>query len=185
MYIRNNGKFGKPIKIINAGDYYVSSKDEFIGTLLGSCVAVCLYDPINKIAGMNHFMLPGKITLNDRNSAQSERYGITAINELLQAMMANGASRENLVSKIFGGGSVLRFEKKVNTIPLDNIRVARIMLEMEDIPILESDVGGEYTRKLLFEVDSGKVFLRKTVGDKILKDVASQLKDMAEKQDEK
>ena len=59
MYIRQSIKFGKDVKIIHPGEYYVSSENELIGTLLGSCVAVCLIDTEKGMAGMNHFMLPG------------------------------------------------------------------------------------------------------------------------------
>jgi len=65
MYIRNAWKYGKPLKIIQAGEFFVSDTNEFIGTLLGSCISVTLHDPVNKISGLNHFMLPGRISSVD------------------------------------------------------------------------------------------------------------------------
>lgn len=173
MYLRHSEKYGKAIKIIHPGELYVSDQDEIIGTLLGSCIAVCLLDRDAGVAGMNHFMLPGKIANQDIFSDRSARYGITAINELMHAMEKLGARRQNLVAKVFGGGHVLEGKHyESTTIPADNIRLARVMLEIEDVPITTSDVGENYTRKLLMEVKSGKVYLKKTtrkdVFDKIV-----------------
>jgi chemotaxis protein CheD len=166
MYVRNSSKFGKEMKIINPGELYASDRDEIIGTLLGSCVAVCLFDPSKGISGMNHFMLPGRITHMDIQKDRTAKYGITAINGLLAEMTALGAKRENLIAKIFGGGEVLNNAIRSTTIPADNIRIAKVMMEMEDIQIAEQDVGSNFTRKLLMDVKTGKVYLkRSTRGD--------------------
>jgi len=153
-------RYGKKIKLIYAGDYYVSSDDEMIGTSLGSCIAVCLYDPLMKVGGMNHFMLPGKISLSE-NIEQSARYGITAINSLLSEMLKTGAIKSNIIAKLFGGGAVLALENKSTVIPDNNIRIARIMLEMEDIPIVEEDTGDKFIRKVFLDVATGNVYLKK------------------------
>ena len=84
MYLRHSSKYGKGIKIIHPGEYYVSSRDEIIGTLLGSCVSVCLIDLVSGISGLNHFMLPGRITSSNIFTDRSARYGVTAINELIK-----------------------------------------------------------------------------------------------------
>lgn len=171
MYIRNSWKYGKPLKIIQAGEFFVSNADEFIGTLLGSCIAVSLHDPVNGISGLNHFMLPGRISRVDIFEDKSAKYGITAINTLIDEMEKKGAKRKDIVAKLFGGGSVLEYEKRTNTIPMDNIRLARIMLEIEDIPIVQSDVGQKYTRKLLMDVKTGKVYCRRTLNKKVVEKV--------------
>lgn len=174
MYIRNSYKFGKKIKIINAGEYYVSREDELIGTLLGSCVAVCLYDSHSMISGMNHFMLPGRISKVDIFQDRSAKYGIIAIRELINAMEKNGAQHKHLSAKVFGGGNTIDIERKIHTIPEDNVRLAKILLEIEDIPIVEADTHGLYTRKLLMDVISGKVYLKKTANREILLQVNKQ-----------
>jgi chemotaxis protein CheD len=171
MYLRNSSKYGKDVKIIHPGEYYVSLKDEMIGTLLGSCIAVCIADLKNGVAGMNHFMLPGRITEKDIFTDRTARYGITAINSLIDVLEKNGASKKNFISKIFGGGHVLGTDTGINAIPDDNIRLARIMMEMEDIPIVSSDVGENYTRKLLMDVKTGKVFLRKTTRQDVIDEI--------------
>jgi chemotaxis protein CheD len=181
MYIRNNTKFGKDIKIIHPGEYYVSGENEFIGTLLGSCVAVCLIDRETGLAGMNHFMLPGRITARDIFSDKKAKYGITAINKLLSAMFKNGSKKENIVSKIFGGGHVLESIKTSSSISDDNIRLAKLMMEMEDIPIIENDVGGEFTRKLLLDVKTGKVYLKKSTRKSIIEEIEKQEQEYAQR----
>lgn len=167
MHIRNITRFNKPVKIIYPGELYASRDDELIGTLLGSCVSVCLIDIENGIGGMNHFMLPGKISRHDIFKDRMARYGITAIYNLMREMERLGSSRKNWQAKIFGGGKILQNTSDKNTIPDDNVRVARILLEIEDIPIVKSDVGGEFTRKLLLEIKTGKVFLKKTTRDDV------------------
>ena len=174
MYIRKSSKYGKRVRVINAGEYYTSAEDELIGTLLGSCVAVCLYDRVRQISGMNHFMLPGRISKADIFQDRSAKYGIIAMNKLLERLREMGAERCNIVAKIFGGGSVLELEQRVITIPDENVRLAKILLEMEDIPITEFDTGGRFTRKVMMDVQSGRVYLKKTTGREMLKMVHSE-----------
>ncbi|MCP4133597.1 MAG: chemotaxis protein CheD [bacterium] len=162
MYLRHSQKYGKDIKIIHPGEFFVSGEDEIIGTLLGSCVAVCLIDTVTGYAGMNHFMLPGRISVQDIFQDRSARYGITAINHLMAEMIKMGALRNKMTAKIFGGGHVLDTDGGITSIPQDNIKIAKVMMELEDIPITEIDVGDNFTRKLLLVVKSGKVYLRKT-----------------------
>ncbi|MBN1495944.1 MAG: chemotaxis protein CheD [Spirochaetes bacterium] len=160
MHVPHRRKFDKPVTIIQPGEYHVSDRDEMIGTLLGSCVAVCLHDPVRRVSGMNHFMLPGRIVKNDVFSAGSARYGISAITELLGMMEKRGAARRDMVAKIFGGGHVIYTALDSSTIPMDNVRLARTLLEIEDIPIVEMEVGGDSARKILMDVKSGKVFMK-------------------------
>jgi chemotaxis protein CheD len=179
MYIRQSIKFGKDVKIIHPGEYYVSDENEFIGTLLGSCVAVCLIDKEKKISGMNHFMLPGRISKRDLLSDNKAKYGITAINKLMSSMIKHGASREHLVAKIFGGGHVLESAENTLSIPADNVRLARLMMEIEDIPIEEIDAGGNYTRKLMMDVKTGKVYLKRSTRKEIMEEIGKEEKEYA------
>jgi chemotaxis protein CheD len=163
MHIRGINRYGKKMQLIYAGDFYVSGEDELIGTLLGSCISVCFHDTVHHISGMNHFMLPGKIAQAEENQKKSAKYGITAINSLLDKMYSMGAEKHSIVAKLFGGGAVLDFENKKTLIPDNNIRLARVMLEIEDIPIIEEDTGGKYIRKVILDVQSGMVYLKKTL----------------------
>lgn len=171
MHIPHRSRFEKNIKIIQPGEYYVSADDEVIGTLLGSCVSVCLHDAVNHVSGMNHFLLPGRIVKADIFNDNSARYGIGAINNLLELMEKTGASRKDLTAKVFGGGHVILTTFDSNTIPFDNIRLARVMLEIEDIPIVEIDVGGIHARKILLDVITGKVFLKHIIRDEAIDEI--------------
>ncbi len=163
MYIRHEARFGKNLVTINAGELYVSSEDEVIGTVLGSCVAVCLYDSKKLISGMNHFMLPGRVCKADLFADNSAKYGIVAIRELVESMEKKGARRESISAKVFGGGRVIDIDDTGSGISQDNVRLARAILEIEDISITHVDHGGNYMRKLFMDVTSGKVFLKKTI----------------------
>lgn len=178
MYIRRSRKFKKNIKIIYPGEFYVSNEDELIGTLLGSCISVCLYDSTRGIAGMNHYMLPGKILKKDIFTDRSARYGITAINELINEMLKNGSRKCDLVARLFGGGHVISSVKSGN-IPNDNIRLARVMMEMEDISIEESDVGNGCARKLLMDVKSGTIYIKRITSKKISEEIAERERSLA------
>jgi chemotaxis protein CheD len=179
MFVRHSIKYNKGISIIHPGEFYVSDKDELIGTLLGSCVTVCLIDSGNGRVGMNHFMLPGRITQKDIFTDKEARYGIHAINELIKSMEACGSKKSGMVAKIFGGGHVLETVEDANSIPLDNIRVARVLMEIDDINIISSDVGGSYTRKLMLDVKSGLVYLKKTTRQDVFKEIENRDREYA------
>jgi len=170
MYVKSMNKFGKKVIIIHPGEYYVSEKDEMIGTVLGSCVSLCLIDVEKGIAGMNHFMLPGRITKDDLFSDDSAKYGITAIQKLMDDMIKKGCEKKNLSAKIFGGGHVLNLPGR-NAIPFDNVRLAKMMMEFEDIHIEKSDVGSNFTRKILLDVKSGKAYLRRSTREDVFEEV--------------
>ncbi len=165
-------KLGKNLTIIYPGEYYVTDTDELIGTLLGSCVAVCLHDNVRKIGAMNHFMLPGKINERELPENDLTRYGLASMIKIIWEMLERGAQRENITARVFGGGNILRTlgtPERPSMISSDNVRMAKLMLEMEDIPIVGMDVGSDYTRKIIFDVDTGRVYLRKIKGKDISK----------------
>jgi len=154
---------------INPGEYYVSNTQEVISTLLGSCVAVCLYDPVNKIIGMNHFLLAYKQHNYSTPVIESEegRYGLNAMELLINEMMAKGARRLNLKAKCFGGGDVLRLRdesggrKSVGGVNIDFIRE---FLKNENIPMVSSALGGDFGRNIHFVGSDFSVYM-KMIGD--------------------
>lgn len=90
---------------IHIGELYASKNPAVVHTLLGSCVAVCMFDPIKRIGGMNHILLPGNGDLKD--FSDSTRYGINAMELLINMIMNLGGNRNRLVAKAFGGGNIL------------------------------------------------------------------------------
>lgn len=142
---------------INPGGWSVQTERP-IATLLGSCVAVCFYDPKLKLAGMNHFLLPSRSSskVQDEDVVLNGDY---AMEVLLNAMYAKGAQRGRLVAKAFGGGNI------VNSIQMAigerNAEFARDWLEREGIPLAASDFGGAWSRKVIIDPVTGDAFCRR------------------------
>ena len=125
-----------------------------VKTILGSCVAICLWDKRLKIGGINHYMLPSW----NGNDLASPKYGNIALDKLIERLQSMGSRVEDLQAKIFGGGELLD-SGKGNSIVIGerNIRVAMLMLEERKIPIVASSIGGKRGRKILFFTDTGEV----------------------------
>ena len=135
------------------GALYVSSKPMQITTVLGSCVAICLYDPVKHIGGMNHFMLP----LWNGKGLASPKHGNIAISKLIDQMVSAGALKRNLKAKVFGGGIVIQTQSAQFNIGKKNIDLAFRLLEQEGIPVIASSTGGNHGRKILYDTYTGKV----------------------------
>jgi chemotaxis protein CheD len=157
MYTHFNYSFQKEIVTIHPGEFYVASRDIYISTVLGSCVAVALHDAIHKIGGLNHYMLPGTFQ-GFKPTDTSGRYGVYAMELLINEMLKQGAYRPNLRAKVFGGGNVLNSANKVGT---NNAQFALKFLETEEIPIDAQDLESDIARKVLFHPTSGTVYLKK------------------------
>lgn len=125
-----------------------------IQTLLGSCIAVCLYDQRKKIGGMNHYMVP----LWNGEGLASPKYGNIAIEMLIDKMKALGSDRKDWIAKVFGGAS--QFENTIINVGERNIQVAESMLASLRIPIAAKSVGGEQGRKIMFDTFSGEVKMK-------------------------
>jgi len=159
-----DGKFQKHVISIGPGEYYISDDNVIIQTVLGSCVAVCLFTDFDVVSGMNHFMLPGNFEENECNSdlydCDSARYGMYSMEILINSLMKKGIHKTNLKAKVFGGGRVIDFKTVKNTIGDNNIKFILSYLENENIPIVSQHLGGESARKILFFVESKKVLLK-------------------------
>lgn len=144
------------------GQYYVTAQDEMITTVLGSCISVCVSCPALKIGGMNHFMLPGsdssKKSWKDTVANDAARYGIYAMEQLINDVLKNGARRSTLVVKVFGGGKMMA---SMADIGQRNIAFAKEFLQKENIKVIASDVGDIYPRKVNFFPANGKVMVKK------------------------
>ncbi len=140
---------------LHAGQLHVASAPTAITTVLGSCVAVCLYDPVAKVGGMNHFLLPLHV-----EREQSPRFGTVAVPQLVEAVLRAGGSRGGLVAKVFGGASVIGVISRGRRLGEENAILALRLLEEARIPVLDQDVGGTRGRKLVFFVDEGTAWVR-------------------------
>ncbi|MDF2177098.1 chemoreceptor glutamine deamidase CheD [Aliiglaciecola sp. CAU 1673] len=147
------------VKIL-PGEYFVTKDPTMIVTVLGSCVSVCLRDPVRMVGGMNHFLLPNEGSSENAVWSESARYGVHAMEILINHMVKLGARRNTLEAKIFGGGNVLRGLTQ-NTVGERNVDFVLQYLKTEQIPILASDLLDQYPRKVYFFPDTGKVMVRK------------------------
>jgi chemotaxis protein CheD len=132
---------------------YASKQPFIVSTILGSCVAVCLYDPVTRIGGINHYMLP----LWNGQGLASPKYGNIAIEKLLEKMISLGCNKNNLKAKVFGGGEVIETSIQQFNIGARNIKLAFEALEEMGIPVVGQSVGGKLGRKILFNTETGEV----------------------------
>jgi chemotaxis protein CheD len=147
------------VKIL-PGQYYSSRGEGAITTVLGSCVSTCLWDPVERIAGMNHFMLPGDTGSTSSPWAVSTRFGVYAMEVLINEMIRMGADRRRLVAKVFGGARVLAGLATLD-VGAKNSRFVLDFLKTESIRILAQDLLGVCPRKVHFFPATGKVQLKK------------------------
>ena len=158
---------------IHIGGVYASRDPAVVYTLLGSCIAVGLRDPVMRVGGLNHFMLPA----SSDGEPSSSRYGVQAMELLINACMKQGADRARLEAKVFGGGHVLRIRESADNVPRSNIRFALEFLQIENIPVVSRDVGGYVGREIFFYTDTGKILLKRmqsTHGDRALSVIESR-----------
>lgn len=139
------------------GEVYYTSGNEMITTVLGSCVSICMRDSENGVGGMNHFMLPdsGQSGADAQNTA---RYGMHAMELLINGIMKLGGVKERLEVKLFGGGKII---SKMTDIGERNIQFSRRFVVTEGFKLLRSDTGGPWPRKIIYHPASGKVFVKR------------------------
>lgn len=140
-----------------------------IATLLGSCVAVCLFDPKLHFGGLNHFMLPVRTRSTDSEYDALLR-GDYAMEVLVNAMLSKGAQKQRMIAKAFGGGNVVSSLRK--SIGNGNITFTQAWLEREGITLVSSDFGGPWARKIIFAPNSGDAFCKRI---QITQEISSQV----------
>ncbi len=146
---------------ISPGEYYFTDQDMLIVTVLGSCVSACIRDKKTGIGGMNHFMLPDSAKADKDNPvSESMRYGTYAMEVLINELLRNGARRENLEAKIFGGGNVLR-SFTTNNVGDRNAAFVKQFLKDENIAVTSEDLLDIYPRKVYFFPKTGRVLVKK------------------------
>lgn len=138
---------------IMPGEYYVTTVDEELTTVLGSCISACIWDPAGGVGGMNHFMLPDSGSCAFDGTDAAARYGGFAMEHLINDVLKNGGRRERLRAKLVGGGRVLATGTDIGE---RNIGFARRFLATEGIELVSEDVGGATPRKVRFHPTSGR-----------------------------
>ena len=146
------------VKIL-PGQYH-AARSGAITTVLGSCVSTCLWDPVERIGGMNHFMLPGDTASAGSPWAASARFGVYAMEVLINDMIRLGADRRRLVAKVFGGAQLLAGFDRLD-VGAKNSEFVIEFLRVEGIRVLAKDLLDVCPRKVHFFVDSGKVQVKR------------------------
>lgn len=145
------------------GQYFVTTHNKMLVTVLGSCVAACLFDPVAGVGGMNHFMLPN-VNKSASELEQSQdvaaKYGIHAMELLINDLVKAGASKSRIKAKVFGGGKVVPSFVQ-NDVGKLNAEFVSHFLDTELIPILASDLCDNYARKIYFFPRDGKVLMKR------------------------
>jgi chemotaxis protein CheD len=143
------------VKVLPA-EYFCTERDLALMTVLGSCVAACLRDPVLRLGGMNHFMLPdGEVT-----DGVPARYGSHAMELLINELIKHGARRDRIEAKVFGGGNVL---KSFTSQPVGTRNAEFVVeyLKNENINVVSKDLGGIHPRKVCFFPVSGRALVKR------------------------
>jgi chemotaxis protein CheD len=128
-----------------------------VTTILGSCVAVCLYDRVTGHGGVNHFVLPERMG----EEGSDARFGEHAIDLLIERMVLNGSAQKDLLAKVFGGSQTAFPGASRSNVGAANVALANELLEKHGIRVLASDTGGARGRKLIFHTDLGEAWLKR------------------------
>lgn len=151
---------GEIIKVGMADLKVVKSPDGVTTLGLGSCVGIAVRDPVTKVGGLAHIMLPDSTAI--RNNANIPKFADTGIEELVKQIVALGASRTRLVAKIAGGAQMFSFSSKSDMIRVGerNVVACKKKLAEMKIPILAEDTGDSYGRTVIFYPETGDFVIR-------------------------
>jgi chemotaxis protein CheD len=154
-------KLGAAPKLIShylhPGQIFASLVHTEVTTILGSCVAICMWSPRAGGGGMNHFLLPGWAS----SEVASAKFGNVAFERLMERLVAMGCGPTDLRAKVFGGASMLdALRNRKDQLGARNVEVAFELLRVARIPVLSKDVGGTRGRKIAFRTDDGSVLVK-------------------------
>jgi len=142
-------KAERTLHVVQGEFAIVDEPGVILSTILGSCVAACMYDEAAGIGGMNHFLLPGDTAAH----GDSLKYGVNAMELLINGLLQRGAMRSRLEVKLFGGGQVL---DNLSDIGAQNAAFAHRFLQAEGIPVVGASVGGSQARRVRFWPTTGR-----------------------------
>ena len=146
---------------VGMADLNVCVSPDRITTLgLGSCVGIAVRDPVTKIGGLAHIMLPDSTTI--RNNSNIPKFADTGIEELVRQMTRKGANRSRLVAKIAGGAQMFGFNSNSEMVRVGerNVQATKKKLAQMRIPILAEDTGKNFGRTVIFYPETGDFVIR-------------------------
>jgi chemotaxis protein CheD len=143
------------------GEFFVSGDDIVLSTVLGSCVSACIWDRTAAIGGMNHFMLPGADNGKDADPVGlAGRYGVFAMEQLINELIKRGGRKSNFEAKLFGGGHVMRNFTTMN-VGERNADFVLEFLRTEGIRVASQDLLDIYPRRVMFFPTTGRALCKK------------------------
>lgn len=145
---------------VGMADYKTSKTPDILMTAgLGSCIGICIYDPVEKVGGMAHIMLP---SANGNQGTNQAKYADTAVELLIQDILRLGAHKIRLRAKIAGGAQMFSFPGKPNVLRIGDRNAEAVGAELKrfGIPLLVADVGGSFGRTIHFDVGTGDLKVR-------------------------
>jgi len=149
------------VKTVVQGEFHISEdRNVMLSTVLGSCVAVCIFDSEAAVGGMNHFLLPGRI--GDQN--ENVKYGTFAMEMLINGLIKAGADRFQLKAKLFGGA---RMTANLSDIGASNVAFGRKFLADEGIDCIAESIGGTQARRVQFIPSTGAVRQKIVAGNEV------------------
>ncbi|MFA5514810.1 MAG: chemotaxis protein CheD [Desulfuromonadales bacterium] len=147
----------QPTHYLYPGTLFVHRQPHLVTTVLGSCVAVCLWDPVARIGGINHYLLP----LWNGEGLPTPKYGNIAITKLVEKIVDCGGNQFRLIGKLFGGAAMWHSAQGLYQVGERNIALAQTQLAEMKIPIAGADLGGNAGRKVIFNTGTGEVMMRR------------------------
>jgi chemotaxis protein CheD len=150
--------FGKHAVKVLPGEFFVAAEDVVLSTVLGSCVSACIWDPKLRIGGMNHFLLPGEAGSADPMS-DSGRYGVFAMEQLINELLKRGARKSSLEAKVFGGGHVMKNFTTI-TVGTRNAEFVLRFLSTEGIRVVSQDLKDVHPRRVAFFPYTGRALCK-------------------------
>jgi chemotaxis protein CheD len=153
-------RFNARIVNVPPGGHDISADaDEVLSTVLGSCVAACLRDPVAGVGGMNHFLLPGDDGTKDGPLLDDLRFGAAAMEVLVNALLKRGALRSRLEAKVFGGAAMMATASEA--VGTKNAAFIVSFLSREGIPVKSQDLGGAHPRRVNYAPVSGRAWINR------------------------
>ncbi len=154
-------KLNSKERFLHPGEFYFGVRNEYIGTLLGSCIAITLWHPRYKIGGMCHFILPKQPGVH-KDKVLNGKYADSALQLFEREVKKNHTALTDYQAKVFGGGNHLpHVSDKQDSIGVKNAETAMTLLMGKGVEIVVADVGEQWARRIIFELKSGDVWVKK------------------------
>lgn len=146
--------------VVNIADYKLGRGDKkFITRDLGSCVGIAIHDPIAMVGGLIHIMLPEYIASHFDKTPNLAKYADAGLDEMIRELICNGAKKDRLIAKIAGAAHMVKLDSisQERDISTRNLKAVQNKLEELHIPIVASEVGEDYPRTIVFDLETGSM----------------------------